>query len=307
MLYALKIGLDEFLSPNDLVAIRPDLERTQFVTAILFNGTPIAWLDSAKSDRAQETSEIDQKSDADKLPDLFSVALSGEGCMSKTVSYAQWALEPYCIGQKLRMLRIRKRLTLARLAAETGLSTALLSKLETDRMIPTLPTLATISRVYGVGMSYFFAEPARHSLSITRKAHLQGGGRGLESVKVTPLNPIAGPKAASNPVEETDPAASTYQDSVTSPRKSGGLRLVAQMMEFPPGVAASVLEGFCETSGLLYVLEGQLQLDAGGMREHLDSGDCACIESEMSMAWSAAGKHRCRVLAVFPAATWQEA
>ena len=78
--------------------------------------------------------------------------------MVKPVSYPQWALAPYCIGLKLRALRTQKRLTLARLAAETGLSTALLSKLETNRMIPTLPTLATNSRVYGVGMSHFFAE-----------------------------------------------------------------------------------------------------------------------------------------------------
>jgi len=79
--------------------------------------------------------------------------------MLKTVSYAQWALEPYCIGLKLRALRTQKRLTLSRLAAETGFSTALLSKLETDRMIPTLPTLATICRVYGVGMSHFLVNP----------------------------------------------------------------------------------------------------------------------------------------------------
>src|SRR6202035_3202302 len=103
--------------------------------------------------------------------------------MAKAVSYAQWSLEPYCIGLKLRSLRTQKRLTLSRLAAETGLSTALLSKLETDRMIPTLPTLATISRVYGVGMSYFFSEPSRHSLSITLKVHLQGKGRGTDSTK----------------------------------------------------------------------------------------------------------------------------
>ena len=29
--------------------------------------------------------------------------------MSKTVSYAQWSLEPYCIGLKLRSLRTGKR------------------------------------------------------------------------------------------------------------------------------------------------------------------------------------------------------
>jgi quercetin dioxygenase-like cupin family protein len=50
----------------------------------------------------------------------------------------------------------------------------------------------------------------------------------------------------------------------------------------------------------VYVLEGKLQLDAGGMREVLEAGDCVCMESEMALAWSAAGKHRCRILAVTP-------
>jgi len=59
--------------------------------------------------------------------------------MPRSVSYAHWSLEPYCLGVKLRALRTKKRLTLSRLATETGLSTALLSKLETDRMIPTHP------------------------------------------------------------------------------------------------------------------------------------------------------------------------
>jgi hypothetical protein len=38
------------------------------------------------------------------------------------------------------------------------------------------------------------------------------------------------------------------------------------------------------------------------MSEVLETGDCAYIESEMTMAFSAAGKHRCRVLAVTPPA-----
>ena len=36
--------------------------------------------------------------------------------MAKPFSYAQWSLEQYCIGMKLRALRTRKRLTLSRLA-----------------------------------------------------------------------------------------------------------------------------------------------------------------------------------------------
>jgi transcriptional regulator with XRE-family HTH domain len=198
--------------------------------------------------------------------------------MVKSVSYAQWSLEPYCIGMKLRSLRTQKRLTLSRLAAETQLSTALLSKLETDRMVPTLPTLATISRVYGVGMSYFFAEPAKHTLSITRRAHLLGNNRGPESVKTTPLN---------------------------APSDNSGL--TAQMIEFPIGGTSCAPDSTRAINGMIYVLEGKLQLDAGGMHEILETGDCAYMESEMSLAWSAAGKHRCRILAVMSAPLISEA
>ena len=193
--------------------------------------------------------------------------------MANSASYAQWSLEPYCIGMKLRSLRTQKRLTLSRLAAETGLSTALLSKLETDRMIPTLPTLATISRVYGVSMSYFFCEPTRHTLSVTRKAHLQSKGRGVDAMKVTALNAAT---------EAT--------------------RMVARMIEFPAGAVSCVPDGGAQTAGLVYVLEGRLQLDAGGMHEVLEAGDCAYVESEVALMWSAAGKHRCRILLVTPTA-----
>jgi transcriptional regulator with XRE-family HTH domain len=192
--------------------------------------------------------------------------------MSKTVSYAQWYLEPYCIGMKLRALRTQKRLTLSRLAAETRLSTALLSKLETDRMIPTLPTLATISRVYGVGMSHFFNEPGHHTLSITRRAHLLGNGHGAEPVVSIPLNATTGSSS-----------------------------LQAEMIEVPGGGT----DALChrderETCGLIYVLEGRLQLDAGSLHETLETGDCAFIESQMPLGWSAGGNNRCRVLCVKP-------
>jgi quercetin dioxygenase-like cupin family protein len=120
-------------------------------------------------------------------------------------------------------------------------------------------------------MSYFFSEPARHTLSITRKAHLQRNGRDIDSMKVTPLN-----------------------------AEGKEFRLIAQLVEFPPGGANAAINAFQETGAVVYVLEGRLRLDAGGMHDVLEPGDCACMESEMPMAWSAADKHRCRVLAVLP-------
>jgi transcriptional regulator with XRE-family HTH domain len=190
--------------------------------------------------------------------------------MPKFATYALWALEPYCIGLKLRALRTRKRMTLSRLAAETGLSTALLSKLETDRMIPTLPTLATICRVHGVGLSHFFCEPDRHALSITRKASLESTARGAERVHAVAL---------------------------TGPGKR---RLTAELMDITAGTPVALNGDKEETCILVYVVEGRLQFGAGAMMEALDAGDCAYIESSMALAWSTAGKLRCRVLVVRP-------
>jgi transcriptional regulator with XRE-family HTH domain len=72
----------------------------------------------------------------------------------KTYS-AEHFLKVYSIGTKLRVLRAQKEMTLSQIAAETGLSTALISKLETNHMNPTLPTLAILCQVYGVGLGVF--------------------------------------------------------------------------------------------------------------------------------------------------------
>jgi transcriptional regulator with XRE-family HTH domain len=191
--------------------------------------------------------------------------------MANGPSYARWSLEQYSIGMKLRTLRTHRHLTLSRLAAETGLSTALLSKLETDRMIPTLPTLSSICRVYGVGLSYFFSDAAKHTMAITRKAHLLGNGRHQETVKHVPLHAV-----------------------------SATTQLVARTVELPPGQAGTIGEAGNSVCIVVHVLEGKLQLDAGGMHEALETGDCAHIDSDMAIAWSAGGGVRCRALVVTP-------
>jgi len=95
------------------------------------------------------------------------------------------ALTPYSIGMKLKTLRTEKGLTLSRLGAEVGLSTALLSKLESEFMIPTLPTLAKIAHAYGVDLAFFFSTVQRHSLAITRKAHISADRRDLPRARGT--------------------------------------------------------------------------------------------------------------------------
>ena len=80
-------------------------------------------------------------------------------------------LERYSIGEKLRSLRLRKSMGLVELGKHTGLSAALLSKLERGKLFPTLPTLLRIAMVFGVGLDYFFTdERKRRVVGVVRKA-----------------------------------------------------------------------------------------------------------------------------------------
>src|SRR6202042_518600 len=76
----------------------------------------------------------------------------------------------YSIGEKLRSLRLRKSMGLVELGKHTGLSAALLSKLERGKLFPTLPTLLRISMVFGVGLDYFFSdERKRRVVGVVRR------------------------------------------------------------------------------------------------------------------------------------------
>jgi transcriptional regulator with XRE-family HTH domain len=69
----------------------------------------------------------------------------------------QDGLREYAIGDTVRALRLKKKMGLVELGKHTGLSPALLSKIERGRLFPTLPTLLRIALVFSVGLEYFFA------------------------------------------------------------------------------------------------------------------------------------------------------
>ena len=80
-------------------------------------------------------------------------------------------LHEYAVGPKLRALRLKKKLGLVELGRHTGLSAAMISKVERGVLFPTLPTLLRIALVFGVGLDHFFtASTARKSFGIVRRA-----------------------------------------------------------------------------------------------------------------------------------------
>lgn len=78
-------------------------------------------------------------------------------------------LSTYDIGNKLRQLRLRKKIALIDLGRHTGLSASMLSQLENGKLIPTLPTLTRIAMVFDVGLEFFFSDKkAKRVFSIVR-------------------------------------------------------------------------------------------------------------------------------------------
>jgi transcriptional regulator with XRE-family HTH domain len=79
-------------------------------------------------------------------------------------------LEHYRIGPKIRALRQKKKLGLVQLGEHTGLSPAMLSKIERGQLFPTLPTLLRIALVFGVGLEHFFVETEeRPAVAVIRR------------------------------------------------------------------------------------------------------------------------------------------
>lgn len=73
-------------------------------------------------------------------------------------------LRPYSIGEKIRGLRLKKGMGLVELGKHTGLSAALLSKLERGKLFPTLPTLLRIALVFSVGLDFFFTDERKRRI-----------------------------------------------------------------------------------------------------------------------------------------------
>src|SRR5271156_4859214 len=80
----------------------------------------------------------------------------------------QHGLRDYSIGDKVRELRLRKKMGLVELARHTGLSAPMLSKIERGRLFPTLPTLLRVAMVFNVGLDHFFTD-GRHVVAVAEK------------------------------------------------------------------------------------------------------------------------------------------
>jgi transcriptional regulator with XRE-family HTH domain len=61
-------------------------------------------------------------------------------------------------GKKLKKLRVARKLTLKSVAEETGLSSALISRIENENISPSIETLSKMAKYFGVKISSLFIE-----------------------------------------------------------------------------------------------------------------------------------------------------
>src|SRR5690242_8119253 len=164
-------------------------------------------------------------------------------------------LRRYSIGEKLRTLRLRKGLGLVELGKHTGLSPALLSKLERGKLFPTLPTLLRIALVYSVGLDHFFTdERKRRVVSLVRKTERK--------------------RFPEKPGVQDVPYYFECLDYKAMERKLSGY--VAEFQEIPPEKIKPHQHPGIE---LLYLMKGSLTLKIGSEEFELEAQDAIYFDA----------------------------
>jgi transcriptional regulator with XRE-family HTH domain len=191
--------------------------------------------------------------------------------LSKTL---QEGLGSYAIGPKLRALRLKKKIGLVELGQHTGLSPALLSKIERGRLFPTLPTLLRISLVFGVGLDFFFAGARDKPLVVVVRKD--------ERVQL-PERPGASEVAFR--FESLDYPATER-------------RFNCYYAEFFP-VAAHQLRPHAHPGfEFIYAIQGVLSVHLNGDQHALSAGDSMYFDSSVPHAYRRSAGRSCRAVVV---------
>lgn len=183
------------------------------------------------------------------------------------------ALESYEIGPKIRALRTARQLGLVQLGEHTGLSPALLSKIERGQLFPTLPTLLRIALVFGVGLEHFFArDRTRPVVAVVRKAERirlpERAGKRIPAYRFESLDyPVSERKLNGYYVEVE------AEDTPSEPHQHAGAELV-------------------------YLISGELVINILGEDYALHKGDSIYFDCSHTHSYRRRGHARCAAVVV---------
>ncbi|OWV04683.1 XRE family transcriptional regulator [Micromonospora wenchangensis] len=169
------------------------------------------------------------------------------------------------VGPRLRALRQARNISLAALAAETGLTASTLSRLENGKLRPTLEQLLPLARAHGVPLDELVAAP-----------------------------PTGDPRIHLRPVRRSGFTV------VPLTRRPGGIQ--AYKVIYPPaGRSATTTPQTHEGYEWFYVLNGQVRLVLGDQEYQLGPGEAAEFDTRVPHQIGSAGPQAAELLTLFSA------
>ncbi len=178
-------------------------------------------------------------------------------------------LTRYGLSEKLRALRWQKKLGLVQMAKFCGVSPALLSKIERQRVVPTLATLSKIAKACDTDLNYFFPRPVHLTPTITRR------GERLRFPETPKSKSVAYVFECLN-FQAAEPKVNCYLAEFCSP-------------EFVRPHLHNGVE-------FLHMLTGKLNLMVAREEHTLATGDSIYFDANLPHAYQRVGKTRCTAL-----------
>jgi transcriptional regulator with XRE-family HTH domain len=176
------------------------------------------------------------------------------------------------LGRKVRDLRLRRGLTVQRLAELTGLSKGFISQVENDHTSPSLATLRDVANALDTSIAYLVVEEEQ------RPHVVRSGDRPRVAV-----------------------GGNTTRVELLSALPKRNLELV--LAELPPGQSAGDKRHFHHGEECIYCLEGRVSVTCGLDGFTLDAGDSCHFDGRVPHAVENAGDSIARVIiAITPAA-----
>jgi len=173
------------------------------------------------------------------------------------------------VGENLRRLRIKRGLSLQRLARASGVSRAMLSQVELGRSSPTVNVVWKISQALAIGVSALLTDARESQLTVLRASaakRLTSHDGAFSSRALRPFDANEGVefyefRLAPGSTERAEP--------------------------YPPG-----------TKGNLVVADGKLRLAIGAKAHRLETGDAIVFDADVAHAYANEGVEALRLYVV---------
>jgi transcriptional regulator with XRE-family HTH domain len=176
------------------------------------------------------------------------------------------------LAQRIKALRIERRMTLEQVASATGLTRSWLSKVENFRVTPSLPALGRIAEVLGISLAKLVEGLDQKPQLVLVRSHER---------KV---------------VERDRPGSRIVYEALA--HKRSGRMMDPFFLTVPSGVARQEALGH-EGEEFLMVLEGNVDFEFGAQTYHLATGDSIYFDANVKHRLINPNRIPAKVLCVF--------